>query len=168
MIGGDVDLECMNCPYIKEERDYKMMYFGGFEKEFRDRVVRSCWCKKVGSKISWGGRCYDDILNLEKHKVPSNKKRRSKRERYIKYQSHKKKLYEAQQGWYCPVVYTDKIYVRGFGYIENPKPYYKRIYRGGRSSHLKKSSNRKIRRYKGEIPNGFWCHRLYDYWWEMY
>lgn len=161
-------MECINCPYIKEEINNKMNYHGEFSKEFVDELLTSCWCEKVGGKIWWYGRCNDDIINLKKHKVSSNKKRRNKRERYIKYQCHMKKLYEAQQGWYCPVVYTNKIYIRDLGYIENSKPYYKRIYRGSRSSYLKKSSNRKIRRYKGEIQNGFWCHKLYDYWWEMY
>ena len=50
--------------------------------------------------------------------------------------------------------------------------YYKRQYRSAgkrsASNYHKKMSNRKIRRYKGEIPSGFWCHKLYDYWWKMY
>lgn len=50
------------------------------------------------------------------------------------------------------------------------KYYKRRYYSGGRRSGSKinkKLSNRTIRRYKGDIPNGFWCHKLYDYWWEM-
>lgn len=57
--------------------------------------------------------------------------------------------------------------------VKNPKPYYKRRYRGyGRhscSNYHKRMSNRKIRHYRGELPrNGYICHRLYDFWWQMY
>lgn len=69
--------------------------------------------------------------------------------------------------WYpSPVTYTDEIWIKGLGYVENPKPYYKRLYRGKRSKYLKKQSHRKIRRYKGELHNGWQCHKLYDFWWQ--
>lgn len=63
--------------------------------------------------------------------------------------------------------YVDEIWIKGIGYVENPKPYYKRYYRGSRSAFLKKMSNRKIRRYNGEIRKGAAYHRLYDFWWEI-
>lgn len=68
-------------------------------------------------------------------------------------------------------MYKDKIWIKGQGYIENPKPYYKRLYRGrgkGMSYYNKKMSNKKIQRYKGELPKkGNPGHRLYDFWWEL-
>lgn len=43
-----------------------------------------------------------------------------------------------------------------------------RFYRGKRSSYLKKQSNKKIRRYKGDLPSkGRTCHKLFDFWWEL-
>lgn len=46
--------------------------------------------------------------------------------------------------------------------------YLQRCYRGKRSAHLKKQSNRKIRYYKGDISSkGRMCHKLFDFWWEL-
>ena len=95
-----------------------------------------------------------------------NGKRRNKRERDLKHKEHLKRLDKISRGYPLPVYYTDEIYVRGCGYIENPKPYYKRLYRGKRSKYLKKQSHKKIRRYNGELHNGWQCHKLYDFWWE--
>lgn len=43
-----------------------------------------------------------------------------------------------------------------------------RVYRGRRSSQLKKISNKKIRRYKGDISiKGNMCHKIFDFWWTL-
>ena len=104
--------------------------------------------------------------NIKKHKSLSKQKRRNKRERDLKHKEHLKRLDKISRGYTSPVYYTDEIYVRGYGYVKNPKPYYKRLYRGKRSKYLKKQSHKKIRRYKGELHNGGQCHKLYDFWWE--
>lgn len=45
----------------------------------------------------------------------------------------------------------------------------KRCYRGKVSKYLKKRSNKTIRQYKGNLGvKGFMCHKVYDYWWELY
>ena len=63
-----------------------------------------------------------------------------------------------------PVEYVDEIWLGGCYYIENTKPYYKRIYPGKRAKKsLKKQSNRKIRRYKGELHNGYQCHKVFEF-----
>ena len=81
-------------------------------------------------------------------------KRRNKRERDLKHKEYLKRLEKISRGYPSPVYYTDEIYVMGCGYVENPKPYYKRLYRGKRSKYLKKQSHKKIRRYKGGLHNG--------------
>ena len=48
------------------------------------------------------------------------------------------------------------------------KEYYKRYYRGKRSKYLKKLSNKKVRRYNGEISGKGGYKKLFDYWWELY
>ena len=106
-----------------------------------------------------------DISVLENR---SKQKRRNKRERDKKHKNHLKFIAENIPSYPSPVIYTDVIW-RDYNYIDNPKPYYKRYYRGKRSKYCKKYSNRKIRRYKGEFPKkGNWSHKLYDFWWEMY
>lgn len=132
-----------------------------------DQFERFLWCDKVGGKVSWYGKCEDAYSDIPKHQNRSKRTKRNKRERYLKHQRHLKDLEENTSG-YPPVIYTDRIWVKRYGYVENPKPYYKRVYRGKRSKYLKRQSNKKIRRYKGGLQNGWNCHRLFDFWWEMY
>jgi len=146
-------LECRNCPY----------YDGGLGGQ---------WCDKVGGYNYRFGHCSDIYHKEIEHKNHSKHKRRNKIERDQKHKNHLKFLAENIQYYPCPVIYTDEIWIEGQGYVENPKPYYKRLYRGrGRrsnSNYHKKMSNRKIRRYTGELPKkGNFSHKLYDFWWEL-
>ena len=147
-------LKCKKCPYY----DYGL---GGQ------------WCDKVGGYNYRFGYC-SDIYGKKMVQINHSKqKRRNKREREQKYKTHLKFLAENISGYPSPVIYTEKIWVKGQGYVENPKPYYKRLYRGkgkhSNANYHKKMSNRKIRRYKGELPKkGNLSHRLYDFWWELY
>lgn len=146
-------LECKNCPYY-------------------DYVLGGQWCDKVGGYNYRFWYC-SDIYNVEiKKKNRSKQKRRNKRERDQKHRNYLKFLAENVTGHPSPVIYTDEIWIKGQGYVENSKPYYKRLYRGrGRcsnSNYHKKMSNRKIRRYTGELPKkGNLSHKLYDFWWEL-
>lgn len=144
--------------------------------ECRDCLYYDCglggqYCNKVGGKNLLFGYCEDAYSDISKQINHSKQQRRNKRERDQKYENHLKFLNENVSGYPSPVIYTDEIWIRGQGYIENPKPYYKRLYRGrgkGMSYYHKKMSNRKIRRYKGGLPKkGNWGHRLYDFWWEL-
>ena len=153
------------------------------------------WCDKVGGKVYWAGCCEDAYTtggSEGKSRRKSNKKRKRsnsqmqvdyqaqadyqsnrgkrgiKRERDLKYKRHLESLAKQKKGYYTPVAYLDKVWVDGYGLVENPKPYYKRYYRGKCSKYFKRYSNKKIRRYKGEIGNGFQCHRLFDFWWELW
>ena len=180
-------LECKNCPY--GARDFKRrMYW--YEKtvqergipndiyhylkpeEAPDEIEQFLWCDKVGGKVFWAGRCEDAYMLPVISKNHSRQKRRNKRERDQKHKNHLKFLAENILGYPSPVMYTDEIWIKGKGYIKNPKPYYKRCYRGSgkhsNSNYHKKMSNRKIRRYKDELPKkSNLCHRLYDFWWEL-
>lgn len=46
--------------------------------------------------------------------------------------------------------------------------YLKRCYLSRRKKNAKRASNRKVRRYKGEISNGGHYRKFYDYWWEVF
>lgn len=133
-----------------------------------DEFERFLWCDKVGGKVYCFGHCTDFYENIDasKQKNSSNKKRRNKRERFKKHKNHLKRLAKSTNGFPSGAVYLDEVWINGQGYIENPKPYYKRLYRGKRSKYLKKQSHKKIRRYTGELHNGWQCHKLYDFWWE--
>ena len=177
------NLKCRDCPYGKEDFERRLYNYNKTIKEhgipndiYRylqpedapDEFERFLWCDKVGGKVYCFGHCTDFYKNIDasKQKNSSNKKRRNKRERDKKHKEHLKRLEKISRDYPSPVYHTDEIYVRGYGYIENPKLYYKRLYRGKRSKYLKKQSHKKIRRYTGELHNGWQCHKLYDFWWE--
>ena len=176
-------MKCRDCPYGIEDFERRMYWYNKIVEEHgipndiyydlqpedvADEFEQFLWCDKVGGKVYCFGYCTDSYEDVDiiKHKNHSKKKRRSKRERDLKHKEHLKRLEKISRGYPSPVYYTDEIYVRGCGYIKNPKPYYKRLYRGKRSKYLKKQSHKKIRRYKGELHNGWQCHKLYDFWWE--
>ena len=179
-------LECRNCPYGEEDFNRRMYWY---EKTVQERGIPNdiyhylkpedapdefeqfLWCDKVGGKVFWSGRCEDAYTQPIISQNCSKQKRRNKRERDQKHKNHLKFLAENRSGYPCPAIYTDEIWVKG-QYVENPKPYYKRLYRGkGRysnSNYHKKMSNKEIRRYKGELPKkGNLSHKLYDFWWEL-
>lgn len=143
-------MNCKNCPYCEIQID-------------------DIYCNKVGGRISLYGTCSecedDSRINFKKC---DNKRKRNKRERYLKHQNHLKHLYETVGGYYpTPVMYTDEIWRKGY-YVQNPKPYYKRLYRPQYSGFAKQQSNKMIRRYKGELHNGYHhIHKIYDYWWRI-
>lgn len=138
-------MKCKNCPYLES----------------------FSWCDKVGGKVYYFGCCEDAYFDIPKHENHSKKKRRNKRERDLKYKNHLKCLVESDSNKHpSSAIYTDEVFITGQGYVKNPKPYYKRIYRRQYSKYLKKQSNKKIRRYKGKLHNGRLCYRLYDFWWE--
>lgn len=147
-------LGCRKCPYY----DYGL---GGQ------------YCDKVGGKTLLFGYCEDAYSDIRKQINHSKQKRRNRRECDQKHENYLKFLAENVSKHPYPAIYTDEIWIRGHGYIGNPKPYYKRLYRGrgrySKSNYHKKMSNRKIRRYREELPEkSNLCHRLYDFWWELY
>ena len=146
-------MKCKDCPYGHEDCEKYKTYID-------EEDIESCiWCDKVGGKVYSFGYCSDWYeYDEENHKNHSKRKRMNKRERYVKHKNHLKYL-ERVACKYPPAV----------GYIENPKPYYKRWYRGKSSSYLKRQSNKAIRRYKGELHNGYQhIHKVFDFWWGYY
>lgn len=174
-------MECKNCPYGKEDYERSMSFY---EKTIEERGIPNdiydylkpqdaseefeqfIWCDKVGGKVYCFGHCEDAYSEEVTKKYISKARKRNKRKRDIKYKQHLKRLAEIDSGYPPSAYYVDEIWVKGKGYIKNPKPYYKRVYRGQRSKYYKRLSNKKIRRYKGELKDGRYCNKLYDFWWE--
>lgn len=180
-------MKCRDCPYGEEDFKRRMYWYEKTVKEqgipndiyhyltpedTPDEFEQFLWCDKVGGKVYWAYKCtdaYDNNSDISKQINHSKQKRRNKRERDQKYKDHLKFLAEYPSGYPSPAIYRDKIFIHGQGYVENPKPYYKRYYREKRAKYIKRMSNKKIRRYKSDVPKkGNWCHKLYDFWWEMY
>lgn len=129
------------------------------------------WCDKVGGYNFECGFCGDELPVSIPQEHYTKKRKRSKRERDQKYKEHLQFVANCGCNYPPPVICVDKLY-DDEELLDHPKSYYKRCYRGrGRSSisnYHKRKSNKAIRRYKDKIPNGYWCHKLYDFWRLMY
>lgn len=147
-------MNCNNCQYNENYRE---------EIVDSKYVEDSLWCNKIGCEIEDCSCCYEEFSDNNIKNESSRKKRRNKRERDLKYKKH--------VAFLCDIVghsawHVDERKFKG-EWVENPKPYYKRIYRSKMSKYLKKRANRKIRRYNGELHNGYQhIHKVFDFWWE--
>lgn len=185
-------MNCRDCPYIKDEFDRRIQLYEKYVTEhgipndiygyatleyMKEWIQKHSWCEKTGGKVWWYGQCTDahspivvsNKVNKNRNNVKfikHNSKMSKKRERDWKHRNHAKKISENSTGWPCGYYYNDEIYIRGYGYVKNPKPYYKRIYRGRRSKLIKKMCNQKIRRYKGEISKGGNYKKIAEFWHE--
>lgn len=164
------NLDCKSCPYVKEEYNSRISYIDRLSvhyPEYEDDIQQSCWCDKVGGKLSWNVYCSDSYgIN---HPVVHHmkKKKRSKRERNEKYKKHLRFLSTNGSRYPYRAIWVDRKWIKGKGYIFLKSPYYKRIYRsnhGGSSKRLKVRSNKRIRRYKDEISKGGLYKKIFDYW----
>lgn len=181
-------IRCRDCPYGEEDFTFRMALYSMCQEtdkncsilkkyptadEYAYETEQFVRCDKVGGKVYNCGHCTDwneddQSVNIRNH---AKRKRKNKRERDQLHKQHLKWLAENSQDYPCPVTYEDKIWVRGYGYVENPKSYYKRWYRGrhkdNRYKYYKKYANRAVRRYNDEIHNGCCYKKIFDYWWAV-
>lgn len=155
-------MSCRECPY-------GMCYYLQLEndKPESEQVLR---CNKTGEELYCTNICEDVYSKpITKMRVSSRHKRLNKRERDKKYKEHIKSLAKNSEGSYlAPAYYKYRTYVDDVGYVKLPKPYYKRIYRRKASGYIKRASNKKVRKYQGELSKGGMYRKVYDYWWELY
>ena len=168
---------CIDCPLIQNEINIRLKAYGEnliaehpLEKEsiIEMDIIDNCWCEKTGGKLWITGRCSDytnGLLDSGDNHTHSRNRKKNKRERNSSYKRKLEKLVRVGAAYY-----VDK---QGrFCETEEKITYVKRIYQGnGKYSYCKywkKISNRKIRRYKGDISKGFSCHKIFDYKWQIY
>ena len=126
-----------------------------------DEFEQFLWCDKVGGKVFCFGKCSDAYSNQNQkiNHIPSKKKRRNKRERDLKYKKHLEMLWEQRN----IIGYRPSIYVEDNAYYKRLTPNH-----GGKLRRmLKKCSNKKVRQYKGDIPNGSGYKKVIDYKWTL-
>ena len=98
---------------------------------------------------------FDSLVEAhELHKQQTRKKRKA----FFKYQTHLKKLsgYGYLSGAYYCEPWRDKT----------RKPRYKKFCRGKRSSMIKKTCNRHLRRCTDELYNRGSYRKVTEFWWE--
>jgi hypothetical protein len=98
---------------------------------------------------------YDAEWIAEKYKH----RRSTKRSRMIKRKKKLRRLFDPKRSYA----------VLWHGDWENPNGWLTlKSYGCNRVRFYKKYSNRKVRRYKGEIGNGNHYRKIFDYWWTLY
>ena len=144
-------MKCDDCPYlIVEEPNNKY------------------WCDKIDGEVSESNNCYEEEGLIEMSRNPYRREHSlNSYKRDVKYKERMKKFAKlCKERWYSPVypVNSDGHYVDDM----DDMAYIKRVWRGNRSRYLKQQSNKKLRQYKGEIPDGGGYKKVFDFWWELY
>ena len=145
----EICLLCEECPYTAEDIEDRKQFFG------EDFQPECCWCDKVGGKIAYFGYC-DEAFLITREKA------HHKPHRYSGYayrqRMKRKKL-------------RDHIKLFAYGYRKSLGTYENGHIKYSRNSTCQKfcrnQTSRKIRQFKGEIPNGGAYRRFYDYWWNI-
>lgn len=159
---------CFDCPYGE-------VTYG--EDTYSEMTI---WCEKVGERCSKYGYCeyaFEDIETENRDKTvkpnvdyPKYSRKKDRRERY---QTKLKRIYDIKCGRYlCPVGLIEEKWDKDLEqYVPLHKPYYQRYYKGNhlgnRYRFYKKHSNKVVRRYKGDLNNGNYYRKVFDYWWTV-
>lgn len=137
-------MNCKDCPYAK-----------GKEKISRMPCV--------------DGEFHDACQKEPEIRRQSGKKRLSRREKDEKHIRHLRKL-AALNEIDCRknTMYGGVVYLESDGLKK--KSYYRRYWRGchnNRFKYWRKIAGRKVRRYKGDVHNGGFYKKVFDYWWTV-
>lgn len=134
---------CVGCPYITNNNR----------------------CLKIGGVIGICGHCGE---GAEDQMVRNTGQRPRKLYKYYRKKKYKRRLERLADasGYYPCGAY--RVGCDGY-WVEHPEDtcYVKRCYRGRRSKYLKQVGNRRVRRYKGYIPNNGGYKKVFDFWWEL-
>lgn len=170
---------CKDCPYGKEDFEKRMYWYNKTIEEqgipndiyhylqpedAEEEFLEFVWCDKVGGKVYCFGYC-EDAFSLtgpsnnktieEDFPCKNKQKKRQRRRADQAHKNHLKYLAEALPGYPAPACCVEERY-------------YKRLYRGQASKYLKRQSNKKVRRYQGDLSDGRMFHKVFDLWWKLY
>ena len=124
---------------------------------------RHGYCIKIDGVINNYGCCErsEPIVS----KSYRNPRSLSGYKRKVKYKQYLERLADEARGYPCGAY---RVSYDG-SYTDDPDDtlYIRREYRGQRSAYIKNRSNRKIRRYNGDISSGGGYKKIFDYWWEL-
>lgn len=164
---------CMECPYARENTAEEISgCYGsaGIPGRAEGWNPKKLFCKKTGGMPCLDGKCYDAYQMGTEDRRHSTKGRLNAWERNRKYRRHLQKIAaigELQWENCKNSMYGGAIYVDEDTYGSIRKPYYRRYWRARRFKYWQDISNRKVRRYKGDIHNGGFYKKIFDYWWAV-
>lgn len=180
---------CYKCPLIQDQiekgikkidKDESIYLY--LEEEVIGYLCRNSYCPKIGTSRLWHGisenmNCdgeYDNFdSSIRYDKTSKNRKRGRgyRRERDRKHKNHLRELSKVS-GYPSPAWYVGLNKDGKKSYYEEDfvKGYYKRFYfnHGGYyKRYLKKCSHKAVRIYKGDISNGNWYRKIFEYQWKL-
>lgn len=135
-----------------------------------DRISEIHFCEKTGMPYLDGG-CSDAYQEEPEGRRHQGKQRMAARERNRKYQKHLRKLasisgrMQGKSAMYGRAVLVDRE-AEGAG----KNLFYRKCWRGchhNRFRYWRRVSNRKVRRYRGDVHNGGSYRKIFDYWWTV-
>lgn len=136
---------CDECPYCSDE-----------------------WCDKVGGKLSLYGICDDAVTTIHVNHIHISRQNRGLeyRRRMRRKKNKRRRDIIKTCGYYPPAGWLDYEWVDGVyteigTHIKYPRD-------SNAQRFLKRESNKRVRRYKGDIHKGNSYRKLFDYWWELY
>ena len=154
---------CDECPMIGG-LEYRLMvadYYG------REPQLDHCGCDKIDCEF-WADMFCEDAF----YEQPVEKKRGKRRtgRAYRRYQAklknNKRRNIIARSGYSPTIGWIEYGFVNGKwqpvgDHVKYPSNSY-------RQRTLKRQSNKKVRRYKGQMPSGNSYRKIFDYWWTLY
>lgn len=166
-------MNCRDCYYVRGEEKLSAPASGNRDSlknpDLMDgHISKEYFCEKIGGMPCLNGECHDAYQKRLENRRYSRKKRPSRRERDRKYRKHLQELAAlSESGCFKNPMYGGALYMDETTHGSIKKPYYRRYWRGDHNNRFKywlKASNRKVRRYKGDIHNGGFYRKIFDYW----
>lgn len=161
-IFGDVGFACDECS-ISQGVEHRLK---SSEENRHTFQYDYCGCDKVDGQFYRCGYCSDAWVS-----TPEPKKHGARKTgiNYRRLQNKKKKDalmrilnygYKPYAGW-VDWDWVDGVWQQTGDHIKYPKNSKKQAF-------YKRYTNKKVRRYKGEIPKGNQYRKHFDYWWTLY
>lgn len=155
---------CDECPISWGlERQIELSEKYGVEPQFE-----YCGCDKTGEgKFYVCGFCDDAFITYPEEKKSGRRKTgRAYRRRKAKQKDDRLRSIIASGGYKPMIGFIDYGLVDGVwqevgNHIKYPR-------NSNYQRYLKQQSNKRVRRYKAEIPKGNSYRKLFEYWWELY
>lgn len=128
--------------------------------------VDHCGCDKVQTEFSIGGYCEDAFEQVPTQRTNGSRKTGSAYRRQMRRQKRDRQMEIMTYGYHPAAGYTDWGWVDGVyqpagDHIQYPKNSNRQVY-------WKNQSNRKVRRYKGDLQKGNAYRKLFEYTWMVY
>lgn len=154
---------CDECGIV-EELDYRMRIADEHNEYLQ---FDHCGCDKVGDEFFMSGYCEDAFVEKPRPKKKGARKTGSayRREQAVKKRNKRMEIVTRRRynpfAGYVECDWVDDKFQPVGNHIKFPK-------NSNAQRYYKNQSNRRVRRYKGSLPNGNGYRKLYEYWWTLF